>query len=267
MSFLKRTIILPLFLKTNIQRIGIKSFSMRGVTSNVLEGELNGFLSLKYNKYLQKRNMFIQTQDTPNPDSLKFIPGVEVLGKGKTMDFPTIQKASASPLAKLLFRIEGVKGVFFAADFITISKIEDADWNILKPDLFAVIMDFFSGGLPVVNEAKSNADAEITEEDSEIVMMIKELLDMRIRPTVLEDGGDIIFVEFIDGIVKLKLQGSCSSCPSSVITLKNGIENMLQFYIPEVKSVEQIFDEADKKVEEHFEKFEQSLKLKDKKEK
>ncbi|XP_068924994.1 NFU1 iron-sulfur cluster scaffold homolog, mitochondrial isoform X2 [Petaurus breviceps papuanus] len=142
-----------------------------------------------------------------------------------------------------LFRIEGVKSVFFGPDFITVTKeSEDLDWNLLKPDIYATIMDFFASGLPLVNEETLSADAA-TEEDDEVVAMIKELLDTRIRPTVQEDGGDVIYKGFEDGIVQLKLQGSCTSCPSSIITLKNGIQNMLQFYIPEVEGVEQVVDD------------------------
>jgi NFU1 iron-sulfur cluster scaffold homolog, mitochondrial len=213
--------------------------------------------------------MFIQTQDTPNPDSLKFLPGVEVLGKGNTRDFPTQMSSMSSPLAKILFRVEGVKSVFFGGDFITVSKQEDAEWRIMKPEIFAVIMDFFSTGLPIVSEYKPNADTEVHEDDDETVAMIKELLDSRIRPTVQEDGGDIIFMGFdpTDGIVKLRLQGSCSSCPSSIVTLKNGVQNMLQFYIPEVQGVEQVKDEADKIVEKEFEKLESKIHAKESKEK
>ncbi|CAO1420202.1 unnamed protein product [Diamesa hyperborea] len=210
--------------------------------------------------------MFIQTQDTPNPDSLKFLPGIDVLGKGNTMDFPSISAAQASPLAKLLFRIEGVRSVFFGGEFITVSKVEDAEWRLIKPEIFAVIMDFFASGLPLVLEGKTqNADTEINEDDDETVMMIKELLDSRIRPTVQEDGGDIIFMGFEDGIVKLKMQGSCSSCPSSIVTLKNGVENMLQFYIPEVLSVEQVKDAVDHVVEKEFEKLDKKVEEAEKK--
>ncbi|RZC34994.1 Ras and/or Nfu N domain containing protein [Asbolus verrucosus] len=184
--------------------------------------------------------MFIQTQETPNPNSLKFLPGVQVLEQGQTIDFPTGQDAYCSPLGKLLFRIEGVKGVFLGPDFITVTKIDDdVEWKILKPEIFATIMDFFSSGLPVLTDAVPNSDTQINEDDSETVQMIKELLDTRIRPTVQEDGGDILFIGYDDGIVKLKLQGSCTSCPSSIVTLKNGVQNMLQFYIPEVLGVEQ----------------------------
>ncbi|XP_035424714.1 NFU1 iron-sulfur cluster scaffold homolog, mitochondrial [Cygnus olor] len=191
------------------------------------------------------RCMFIQTQDTPNPNSLKFIPGKEVL-ESRTMEFSTPAAAFCSPLARQLFRIEGVKSVFFGPDFITITKeSEDLDWNLLKPDIYATIMDFFASGLPVVTEEAPRTDTAPSEEDDEVVLMIKELLDTRIRPTVQEDGGDVIYKGFEDGIVQLKLQGSCTSCPSSIITLKNGIQNMLQFYIPEVEGVEQVVDDDD----------------------
>nr|CAG4650333.1 EOG090X0A0R [Sida crystallina] len=204
--------------------------------------------------------MFIQTQDTPNPNSLKFLPGVQVLASS-TMDFPSISDAFCSPLAKLLFRIEGVKSVFLGPDFITITKLDDeTDWKTIKPEVFATIMDFFTSGLPVVNtDAKANQAIDANEEDDETVQMIKELLDTRIRPTVMEDGGDIIFYSFKDGIVRLKMQGSCTSCPSSMVTLKNGVQNMLQFYIPEVIAVEQVVDEADKTVETELAKLEKKL--------
>lgn len=156
--------------------------------------------------------------------------------------------------------MEGVRAVFFGADFITISKQESAEWSLIKPEVFAVIMDFFASGLPVLHEAQPNADTEILEDDDETVMMIKELLDTRIRPTVQEDGGDIVFMGYEEGVVKLKMQGSCSSCPSSIVTLKNGVQNMLQFYIPEVESVEQVFDDADRMIDSEFERFEQNLK-------
>uniref|UniRef100_A0A671SKV1 NFU1 iron-sulfur cluster scaffold homolog, mitochondrial n=1 Tax=Sinocyclocheilus anshuiensis TaxID=1608454 RepID=A0A671SKV1_9TELE len=185
------------------------------------------------------RNMFIQTQDTPNPNSLKFLPGHMVLEAG-TMDFAGPRDAYCSPLARQLFRIDGVKSVFFGPDFITITKADgQTEWRVIKPDVFATIMDFFTSGLPVVNEADApRADTASSEDDDEVVAMIKELLDTRIRPTVQEDGGDVLYRGFEDGIVKLKLQGSCTSCPSSIITLKSGIQNMLQFYVPEVEGVD-----------------------------
>jgi len=194
------------------------------------------------------RSMFIQTQETPNPQSLKFLPGCSVLEGGGTYDIPSISAAQGSPLAKLLFRIEGVKGVFFGQDFITITKHDDDlyEWKIMKPEIYATIMDFFNSGLPIINaDIETLGATEIYDDDDDTVAMIKELLDTRIRPTVQEDGGDIVYMGFDDGVVKLKMQGSCTSCPSSIVTLKNGVQNMLQFYIPEVVAVEQIFDDAD----------------------
>ncbi|XP_066595038.1 NFU1 iron-sulfur cluster scaffold homolog, mitochondrial-like [Prorops nasuta] len=209
---------------------------------------------------LSRRNMFIQTQETPNPNSLKFLPGVKVLEQGCTKNFSTVADAYCSPLAKMLFRVEGVKSVFFGSDFITVTKIdEDVDWNILKAELFAIIMDFFASGLPVVTEEQPPSDTQINDDDDEIVRMIKELLDTRIRPTVQEDGGDIVFVGFEEGILKLKMQGSCTSCPSSTVTLKKGVQNMMQFYIPEVLGVIEVEDETDKIAKEEFEKFEKQI--------
>ncbi|XP_014784246.1 NFU1 iron-sulfur cluster scaffold homolog, mitochondrial [Octopus bimaculoides] len=204
------------------------------------------------------RTMFIQTQDTPNPNSLKFIPGTQVLEAG-TKDFPNMASAHCSPLARQLFRVEGVRSVFFGSDFITINKIEDTDWAIIKPNIYATIMDFFASGLPVLTEEQPSAETAIDPEDDETVAMIKELLDTRIRPTVQEDGGDIVFMGFEDGIVKLKMQGSCTNCPSSVVTLKSGVQNMLQFYIPEVKEVEQVEDEMDRVSNSEFQKIEEKL--------
>lgn len=213
------------------------------------------------------RTMFIQTQDTPNPQSLKFLPGCPVLEGGGTYDIPSISNAKGSPLAKLLFRIEGVKGVFFGKDFITITKHDDdgCEWKIMKPEIFATIMDFFNSGLPIINaDVETLGATEIYDDDDDTVAMIKELLDTRIRPTVQEDGGDIVYMGFDDGVVKLKMQGSCTSCPSSIVTLKNGVQNMLQFYIPEVVSVEQVFDEADEMQSSELRKLEQKLKKKEK---
>ncbi|XP_068232158.1 NFU1 iron-sulfur cluster scaffold homolog, mitochondrial-like [Palaemon carinicauda] len=207
------------------------------------------------------RTMFIKVQDTPNPNSLKFLPGVQVLENG-TVDFNNITAAQKSPLAKLLFRIDGVRGVFLATDFITITKDEEeGEWRTIKPEAFAVIMDFFGSGLPVIHETDRAASEHAggDDEDDETVAMIKELLDTRIRPTVQEDGGDVLFRGFTDGIVYLKMMGSCTSCPSSVVTLKNGVQNMLQFYIPEVIEVTEVKDAADDLVEEEFKKLQDKL--------
>ncbi|HLI10112.1 MAG TPA: NifU family protein [Alphaproteobacteria bacterium] len=179
--------------------------------------------------------MFIQTEHTPNPATLKFLPGREVLASG-TADFPTPETAHRSPLAERLFQIEGVTGVFLGADFVTVTKAEGRDWALLKPPILGAIMEHFTSGQPVMREAGS-ATVVSEEEDTEVVAQIKELLDTRVRPAVAQDGGDIIFHGYEDGIVYLHMQGSCSGCPSSTATLKAGIENMLRHYLPEVVEV------------------------------
>ncbi|XP_029377168.1 NFU1 iron-sulfur cluster scaffold homolog, mitochondrial [Echeneis naucrates] len=193
---------------------------------------------------LSVRHLSIQTQDTPNPRSLKFLPGKPVLGSG-TLDFPSPSSAGCSSLARVLFEIEGVKSVFFGPDFITVTKTdEDVEWTDIKQHALEAIATFFESGDPITTGAVHH-ESSLSEDDDEIVSMIKELLDTRIRPTVQEDGGDVIYKGFEDGTVKLKLVGSCTGCPSSTVTLKNGIQNMLQFYIPEVDNVEQVEDEVD----------------------
>ncbi|XP_059374328.1 NFU1 iron-sulfur cluster scaffold homolog, mitochondrial-like [Carassius carassius] len=190
------------------------------------------------------RNLSVLTQDTPNPRSLKFLPGKPVLGMG-TRDFPTSNSAESFPLARDLFQIEGIKSVFYGPDFITLTKTDDdVEWTDIKRHAIDVITKFFESGEAITTGA-THAESSVTEDDDEVVLMIKELLDTRIRPTVQEDGGDVIFKGFEDGTVKLKLVGSCTGCPSSTVTLKNGIQNMLQFYIPEVDMVEQVEDEVD----------------------
>ncbi|KAK3573823.1 hypothetical protein QTP86_032896, partial [Hemibagrus guttatus] len=197
-----------------------------------------------HNKQFTVRWLSVYTEVTPNPRSLKFLPGKPVLRTG-TLDFPNSSSADCSSLARNLFQVEGVKSVFFGPDFITLTKMnDDVEWADIKRHAIEIITKFFESGEPVttgVTHPESNA----SEEDDEIVSMIKELLDTRIRPTVQEDGGDVIFKGFEDGTVKLKLVGSCTGCPSSTVTLKNGIQNMLQFYIPEVDDVEQVEDEVD----------------------
>ena len=179
--------------------------------------------------------MFIQTEDTPNPATLKFIPGSDVMGQG-TADFPDREAANSSPLARRLFQIDGVEAVFFGADFVTVTKSEQQEWFTLKPSILAGIMEHYASGLPVV-EADSQSSNNDDEDDDDIVKQIKHLLDTRVRPAVAMDGGDIVFHDFEDGIVTLSMQGACSGCPSSTATLKMGIENMLRHYIPEVKEV------------------------------
>ena len=184
--------------------------------------------------------MFIETEGTPNPATLKFLPGRDVLGNA-TADFATPDAAARSPLAAALFELPGVARVFLGADFVTITKAGAIEWQALKPQVLGVIMEHFVAGRPVIEGEAEAAEAEdVSEEDSEIVAQIKELLDTRVRPAVASDGGDIIFRGFRDGVVRLHMQGACSGCPSSTATLKHGIENMLRHYVPEVVAVEQV---------------------------
>jgi Fe-S cluster biogenesis protein NfuA len=184
--------------------------------------------------------MFIQTETTPNPLSLKFLPGKEVSPKSP-INFTSKEDAIISPLAKALFLNPHVVSVFFGKDFITITKSENAEWEVIKPEILLTMMEHFTSGAPLIVETDGeHQDTKVLETDSEIVAQIKEIIEHRVRPAVAQDGGDIIFHSFENGIVKLELHGSCSGCPSSTITLKNGIENMLKHYVPEVESVEAI---------------------------
>ena len=182
--------------------------------------------------------MFIQTESTPNPATLKFLPGQTVLDAG-TADFPTSETAGKSPLAERLFKVQGVTGVFFGNDFVTVTKADETEWDHMKPAILGAIMEHFQSGKPVMSgEADaSSGHAEHDGEDAEIVGQIKELLDTRVRPAVAQDGGDITFHGFERGVVYLHMQGACAGCPSSTITLKMGIENLLRHYIPEVTEV------------------------------
>ena len=179
--------------------------------------------------------MFIQTEDTPNPETLKFIPGNIILKTG-TAEFSSKENAIQSPLAQKLFEIDGVKSVFFANDFISVTKVSELDWNTLKPSILTGIMEHFSTGLPAVNEL-NHTTSDSNTEDSETIKQIKDLLDTRVRPAVAMDGGDITFCSFESGVVTLQMKGACAGCPSSTATLKIGIENMLRHYIPEVTEV------------------------------
>jgi Fe-S cluster biogenesis protein NfuA len=186
--------------------------------------------------------MFIQTESTPNPATLKFIPGREVMGEGAVADFPDRESAQRSPLAQTLFEIPDVARVFFGSDFISVTK-QNGEWQHLKPPILGAIMDHFTRGLPLMESSAAEADdADYSEEDADVVLQIKELIETRVRPAVAQDGGDIIFKRYegSSGIVFLHLQGSCAGCPSSTLTLKHGIENMLRHYIPEVNAVEAI---------------------------
>lgn len=182
--------------------------------------------------------MFIQTEETPNPATIKFLPGQIILEKG-TMDFQTLEAAGEAPLAQRLFTLQGVKAVFLGHDFVSVTKDEDTDWNMLKSMVMALLMEHLSTGQPIVSEsAKQSAGVgDAREDDDEIVLQIKELLETRVRPAVAMDGGDIVFEDFTDGVVFLRMQGACAGCPSSTATLKSGIENMLKHFIPEVEEV------------------------------
>ena len=182
--------------------------------------------------------MFIQTEETPNPSTLKFLPGREVLPNG-SMDFRSEQDAKNSPLAEALFNVDGVVGVFLSDDFITITKRNDKDWHLMKPGLLGVIMEHFTANRPVIisDDENSKSGSSVKDEDEDVVLQIKELLYTRVRPAVAQDGGDIVFEDFTDGTVTVQMRGACAGCPSSTATLKMGIENMLRHYIPEVKEV------------------------------
>ena len=182
--------------------------------------------------------MFIQTESTPNPATLKFLPGQDVLGVG-TADFPTADSARKSPLATRIYAVDGVSGVFFGVDFVTVTKAADVEWDHIKPAILVSIMEHYQSGQPVMDgdHAPASGHAEHTGADGEIVDQIKELLDTRVRPAVAQDGGDITFHGFDRGVVYLHMQGACAGCPSSTLTLKMGIENLLRHYIPEVTEV------------------------------
>ena len=208
--------------------------------------------------------MFIQTQPTPNPTSLMFLPGKPVLETGSGRNFSTPREAMKSPLAKRLFLIDGVTQVFFGPDFVTVTKSDEYNWSVIKPDVFAAITEFYASNEPVIEEGDDEGSSPhaIHEDDDEVVAMIKELLETRIRPAVQEDGGDISFRGFDPetGVVTLKMMGACSGCPSSAVTLKSGIENMLMHYIPEVQSVEEApEDEAEAESKRAFEALEKHL--------
>jgi len=214
-----------------------------------------------------KRSMFIQTETTPNEDSLKFIPGVPVMGEEGTAEFLDTRSALASPLAIRLMGVEGVTTVFYGPDFITVSKDSENSWSIVKPEIYSLLMEHFSSHQPLFRSAQDREragpqDTRILDTDSETVAMIKELLETRVRPAIMEDGGDIEYRGFDEngtGLVKVKLKGSCRGCESSSVTLKSGIERMLMHYIPEVKGVEQVLDPEEEISLSEFSKLEKRL--------
>lgn len=178
--------------------------------------------------------MFIQTEATPNPATVKFLPGQTLIESG-SYDFASSEEAMHAPLAQRLFALQGVARIFLGGDFISVSKSDDTDWVMLKPMVLTAIMEHLSTGQAVVNAEAMEDDSG--EEDDEIVMQIKELLETRVRPAVMMDGGDIVFDRFEDGVVYLRMQGACAGCPSSTATLKMGVENMLKHFVPEVQEV------------------------------
>ena len=191
--------------------------------------------------------MFIQTEQTPNPLTLKFLPGKPVTGEG-SREFRTAAEAEASPLAFSLFEVEGVERVFFGPDFVTVTRGGDLEWRQLKAPILAAIMDHYTSGKPLYSESAASSasaghgDGVYDADVEQVVSEIKELLDTRIRPAVAQDGGDILFDRFDPetGVVFLNMRGSCSGCPSSAMTLKSGVENLLKHYVPEVTRVEQV---------------------------
>lgn len=189
--------------------------------------------------------VFVKTQSTPNPHFIKFLPGKDILPEGETHDFSNVRQALNSPLAKKLFEVEGINRVFYGKDFVSVGKKELTDWTELKPLVVDIICDYFTKNLELFDQKPQPEDTLITDDDSESVAMIKEIIAARVRPFVQEDGGDIKFINFDEesGTVFLQMKGSCSGCPSSSVTLKGGIEKMLVHYVPSVKSVEAVDDD------------------------
>ena len=187
--------------------------------------------------------MFIQTEPTPNPNTLKFLPGQDVLAD-KTAFYTSKENAGESPLAQALFELPDIRAIFYGSDFITVTKTEAASWDVLKAQILTTIMEHYQSGNPLMVAGDKKAAAtdgkKYDAEEQEIVDQIKELLETRVRPAVAQDSGDIIFHSYEDGIVKLEMHGACSGCPSSTATLKSGIENMLKHYVPEVREVEAV---------------------------
>ena len=184
--------------------------------------------------------MFIQVEETPNPETLKFLPGQSVMDGG-TAEFTSLEEAGTSPLAKRIFDLGGIDRVFYGQDFVSVSKTTDRDWLLLKPRVLGAIMEHFTSGQPLfTDEAMSQTAGQDDEDDNEVTKQIKELLETRVRPAVAMDGGDIVFHNFDQGVLYLKMRGACAGCPSSTATLKTGIENMMRHFVPEVVEVQAI---------------------------
>ncbi|PAV56441.1 hypothetical protein WR25_06770 [Diploscapter pachys] len=245
--------------KTNGTQWGAESIRM---LSSFARGLLRTGRQCRFNMAATTRSLYIQVQETPNPMSLKFLPGKQIVESGRTYEYSSPKSARESPLAMKLFMVDGVGSVFFGEDFVTVTKKDESvEWAVLRPEIFSAIADFVQSEQKIINENADTPyyqDTAIQPEDDDTVSMIKEILETRIRPMVQEDGGDITYMGFENGTVKLKLKGSCTGCPSSSVTLKSGIQNMLSFYIPEVKDVIEVKDESDDLVEEELSKFEKS---------
>lgn len=202
------------------------------------------------------RSLFIQTAETPNQNALKFLPSMNLLKENETREFLSGREAVSSPLAVKLFSVDGIKSIMLGSDFITVEKRDEAqEWALLKPEIFSILTEFLSSGTPILTDAEVTNGMGIEEDDDEVISMIKELIFTRIRPAIQDDGGDIEFVKFEQdkGVVYLRLKGACRSCDLSSVTLKNGIESMLKYYIEEVQEVRQadeVMDEAGKSFEE-----------------
>lgn len=233
--------------------MGIRKESVRTMTTGLstqmrFPQRVAGFVrrgSLQGRPTMPFRTMFIQTKDSPNPNSLMFYPGKEIISNGTTYDFATFKSAQISPLASSVFAVDGVKRVFLGEDFLSVTIKDDGDWLVIKPHVFAAIMDFYSSDKAVITGevASENEDTQILDTDDEAVALIKEIIETRVRPHVQGDGGDIKYIKFEKGVVYLQLQGSCAGCPSSSVTLKHGIENMMMHYVEEVQAVEEWIEE------------------------
>ena len=216
-------------------------------------------------KNLLFRRLFIQVVGTPNEHAIKFLPGISVSEKGPIEFLDKAQSSGKSLLAQKLFDISGVKSIFFGSDFISVNKNESAEWKHIKPQILATITDHLAGKEPFLldrngDEGHETKHIPICDEDPKVVQQIIKILDTKVRPSVQSDGGDVEYRGFVNGWVRLRLQGACRSCSSSIVTLRNGIENMLMYYVPEVKGVEQVQDEADEISAAEFGRVEKTLK-------
>ncbi|KAF8807628.1 HIRA-interacting protein 5 [Phlegmacium glaucopus] len=251
----------------SIKHFNSSAFPRKTSSLSLLSAPWKRNVPISTNPSSSRRSMFIQTESTPNDDSLKFIPGVPVMGEEGTAEFLDTRSALASPLAIRLMGVEGVSAVFYGPDFVTVSKDSENPWSIVKPEIYSLLMEHFSSGQPLFRSVEEREragpqDTRILDTDSETVAMIKELLETRVRPAIMEDGGDIEYRGFDKdgtGLVKVKLKGSCRGCSSSTVTLKSGIERMLMHYIPEVKGVEQILDLEEEVALDEFSKLEAKL--------